>query len=87
MKNAILLLVMTGLFGHAMAQNEDDPTGMGMERVARLFTEVYKSPKAESDQATRWVQVDLGEPKIIDAVCLYPKVRAYGIAVSEGCAH
>jgi len=84
MRNAILLLVMTGLFGHAMAQNENDPTGMGMERVARLFTEVYKSPKAESDQATRWVQIDLGESKNIEAVSLYPNVRAWGVAVSEG---
>lgn len=61
-----------------------DPTGMGVERVARLFTEVYQSPKADSDRATRWVQIDLGESKNIDAVKLYPRVRVYDYVASEG---
>ena len=48
--------------------------GMGVERVARLFTPVYESKRAKSDDETRWVQVDLGAERMIDAVKLLPMV-------------
>jgi len=47
---------------------------MGVERVARLFTAVYESEKVKSENETRWVQVDLGVERKIDAVKLLPMV-------------
>ena len=61
-----------------------DPTGMGVERVARLFTEVYKSKSAKTNDTIRWVQIDLGESKSFDAVKLYPFVRVYDAVASAG---
>ena len=48
--------------------------GMGVERVARLFTPVYVSKRAKTDEETRWVQVDLGAERKIEAVKLLPMV-------------
>jgi len=79
-----MLLAMAAAMTIAVGQIVNDPAGMGIERVARLFTEVYQSPKAESNYATRWVQIDLGESKNIDAVKIYPRVQVYGFVNSEG---
>jgi DUF1680 family protein len=84
MKIFTLLLIMAATITSAIAQKELDRTEMGIERVARLFTEVYQSPKADSDMETRWVQIDLGESKKIDEVVLYPRVAVYDAIVSEG---
>ncbi|MBE0655692.1 MAG: glycoside hydrolase family 127 protein [Bacteroidales bacterium] len=84
MKRISLLLLLAATITSAIAQIENSPTGMGLERVARLFTEVYQSPKAESNDETLWIQIDLGESKKIDAVKLYPRVQVYDVVVSEG---
>ncbi len=84
MKRMTMLLTAAATMTIAAGQAGNDPTGMGVERVARLFTEVYQSPKAESNIATRWVQIDLGESNIIEAVKLYPRVQVYGFVKSEG---
>ena len=62
----------------------NDPSDFGIERVARLFTEVYESKIVSTDDTTLWVQIDLGESKNIDAVKLYPRVRVYDAIASEG---
>ena len=61
-----------------------DPAGLGAERVARLFTPVYQSKFATTDDTIRWVQIDLGQPKKIDAVKLYPRVLPWNYTQSEG---
>ncbi len=48
--------------------------GMGLERVARLFTPVYQSGVVADDRQTLWVQVDLGAERRLDAVKLLPMV-------------
>lgn len=45
---------------------------MGVERVARLTPVGYETPPAGTDDAVRWVQVDLGASRPIDAVKLLP---------------
>lgn len=47
---------------------------MGVERVARLTPTGYECPTAGTDDAVRWVQVDLGQSRPIDAVKLFPFV-------------
>ena len=59
-----------------------EAAGMGVERVARLFTPVYELEKG--DQELRcWVQVDLGTETNIDTVKLLPKIKMYS-SDSEG---
>lgn len=48
-------------------------TGMGVERVAKIHSlPVYRSKPAESDNTTRWVQIDLGQVRIIDEIKMLP---------------
>jgi DUF1680 family protein len=47
---------------------------MGIERVARLAPLGYQSPQAETDEVRLWVQVDLGAPRTIDYIKLFPFV-------------
>lgn len=61
-----------------------DPSGMGTERVARLFTPVYESKFANTNDTVRWVQIDLGQSKKIDAVKLFPRVLPWNYTQSEG---
>ncbi len=61
-----------------------DPAGIGAERVARLFTPVYQSKFATTDDTIRWVQIDLGQPPRIEAVKLYPRILPWNYSQSEG---
>ena len=47
---------------------------MGIERIARLVPVGYQSPQAASDDASVWVQVDLGRSCALDHVKLFPVV-------------
>jgi hypothetical protein len=60
----------------------DEP--MGVERVARLYSPIYRSKLAKSDAEVRWVQIDLGRSYTIDAVKLLPAVALWGDVASEG---
>jgi uncharacterized protein len=64
--------------------DERKDAGMGVERVARFFTPVYESKRAESDNSVRWIQVDLGESKKIDCIKLLPRVNPWGYVSSIG---
>jgi Uncharacterized protein conserved in bacteria len=64
--------------------DERKDAGMGIERVARLFTATYDSKPAQKDDEIRWVQIDLGESKKIDAIKLLPKIQMWGYLNSEG---
>ena len=64
--------------------DERKDAGMGVERVARFFTPAYESKIAESDNAIRWIQVDLGERKKIDGIKLLPRVNPWGYVSSIG---
>ena len=52
---------------------------MGVERVARYYLPAYSS-KAKSNNEVKWVQIDLGEVKKINAVKLLPGVQGWGPA-------
>ena len=45
---------------------------MGVERVAAQYSPAYHSKLATNDEQIRWVQVDLGRARRIDAVKLLP---------------
>jgi len=83
MKQIVVFLLLGTALSGAFAQ-QHNPAEMGLERVARLFTEVYQSPKTKSNNETLWIQIDLGESKKIDAVKLYPRVTVYNVVASEG---
>ena len=53
--------------------------GMGVERVARYYLPAYAS-MANSNNETRWVQIDLGQVKKIDGIKLLPGVQGWGPA-------
>jgi DUF1680 family protein len=72
---AVLSVAMkTGTVAGAPVDEARKASGMGVERVARLFTPVYESKRAKADDESRWVQVDLGAERKIDAVKLLPMV-------------
>jgi len=84
-----IVLIASQIFGTAYGQSISgseisDPSGMGIERVARLFTPVYESKSTTTDDTTLWVQIDLGQPKTIDAVKLFPRVLPWNYTQSEG---
>jgi uncharacterized protein len=83
MRRIITFLLLGTVLSAAFAQ-KNNPAEMGLERVARLFTEVYQSPKTTTNNETLWIQIDLGESKKIDAVKLYPRVNIYNVVASEG---
>lgn len=61
------------------AANELREAKMGVERVARYFLPAYAS-MASSNKEIRWVQIDLGQTKKIDAIKLLPGVQGWGPA-------
>jgi DUF1680 family protein len=72
---AVLFAAMnTGTVAGAPVDEACKAAGMGVERVARLFTPVYESKRAKADDESRWVQVDLGAERKIEAVKLLPMV-------------
>jgi len=72
---AFLFVAMnTGTVAGATMDEARKAAGMGVERVARLFTPVYQSNRAKADDESRWVQVNLGAERKIDAVKLLPMV-------------
>lgn len=72
---AVLSVAMnTGTVTGAPEDEARKAAGMGVERVARLFTPVYESKRAKSDDESRWVQVDLGAERKIESVKLLPMV-------------
>ena len=72
---AVLFVAMnTGTVAGAPVDETRKAAGMGVERVARLFTPVYESKRAKADDESRWVQVDLGAERKIEAVKLLPMV-------------
>ena len=72
---AVLSVTMnTGTVTGAPVDEARKAAGMGVERVARLFTPVYESKRAKSDDESRWVQVDLGAERKIESVKLLPMV-------------
>jgi DUF1680 family protein len=50
---------------------------MGVERVALNYMPGYIS-KAESDDVTKWVQIDLGSRQLIDCIKLLPAANGWG---------
>ncbi|MBJ7284873.1 MAG: glycoside hydrolase family 127 protein [Akkermansiaceae bacterium] len=66
--------INTGTVAGAPEDEARKAAGMGVERVARLFTPVYESKRAKSDDESRWVQVDLGAERKIESVKLLPMV-------------
>ncbi len=67
-------LTMLAIVGHAadVVRAADGP--MGVERVARLTYPGYEVSGNGTDDAVRWVQVDLGSSLPIDKVKLFPMV-------------
>lgn len=61
------------------AGNELREARMGVERVARYYIPAYAS-MAKSNNETRWVQIDLGSEKKIEAIKLLPGVQGWGPA-------
>jgi len=59
--------------------NELRESGMGVERVARYYLPAYSSP-AKSNNETKWVQIDLGSVKKVEAIKLLPGVQGWGPA-------
>jgi len=59
--------------------NELREAEMGVERVARYYLPAY-STKANNNNETRWVQIDLGQVKKIDGIKLLPGVQGWGPA-------
>jgi len=57
--------------------NELREAKMGVERVARFYTPAYSS-RANNNNETKWVQIDLGSVKKIDAIKLLPGVQGWG---------
>ena len=64
-----LLFFLTVMTGH-LCGAADAP--MGVERVAAQFSPAYQSQLATNDEQIRWVQVDLGQSRRVDAVKLLP---------------
>jgi DUF1680 family protein len=60
-------------------QNELLEARMGLERVARYFLPAYAA-MAGSNNETRWVQIDLGQERKIEAIKLLPGVQGWGPA-------
>lgn len=84
-----IALVTSQFFGEVYGQTSPasgiiDPAGMGIERVARLFTPVYQSKTTGTNDTILWVQIDLGQSKSIDAVKLFPRVLPWNYTQSEG---
>ncbi|BCM88625.1 hypothetical protein IAD21_00466 [Abditibacteriota bacterium] len=67
-----LALLTIGFYGTDFVQAADGP--MGVERVARLTSPGYEVSGDGTDEALRWVQVDLGQSLPIDKVKLFPMV-------------
>lgn len=63
--------------------DERRESGMGVERVAMLFTATYESKVAKNDKEIRWIQLDLGEKKKIDGIKLLPRINIRGSFVSS----
>jgi DUF1680 family protein len=59
--------------------NELREARMGVERVARYYIPAYAS-MANSNNETRWVQIDLGQEKKIEGIKLLPGVQGWGPA-------
>lgn len=59
-------------------------TKMGVERVARFFTPAYESTVAQSDNELRWIQIDLGQERKIEAVKLLPRIHIWDSPTSIG---
>lgn len=80
---ALLIACMPGA-GMLWAQLQYVPTnerlasGMGVDRVAMYFTQAYQSAPANTDDALRWVQVDLEGRKKIQGIKLLPRVVVPG---------
>jgi len=83
----VLLLVMLNTFS-AEAQepqvrynsaNELRMAQMGVERVARYYLPAYSS-KANNNYEKKWVQIDLGSVKNIEAIKLLPGAQGWGPA-------
>jgi DUF1680 family protein len=56
---------------------------MGVERVARFVPFGYSAPSASSDDAVRWVQVDLGQSRVITTIKLLPYIPAFDNSASQ----
>jgi DUF1680 family protein len=90
--NTLTLILTIELSSHsAEAQiqylpfDERAAAGMGVERVAMYLTPAYESKPAQNNDEVRWVQLDLGGRKRIDAIKLLPKPVISGSFIhSEG---
>lgn len=78
------LLIAGLMLSSSLAWAQEDPAGMGVERMARLFTPFYKSRIGKSDAEMRWVQVDLGKTRKIDSVKVFPMVGPWGSPFNRG---
>lgn len=70
---ACSLIGAFSLMGIISVANAADGT-MGIERVARLTFPGYETPGAGTDEAVRWVQVDLGQTRAVETIKLFPMV-------------
>jgi DUF1680 family protein len=69
-RSVLFAVLLLGSLLPAAAVAIDGP--MGVERVAPQFSPTYQSQPAQNDAQTRWVQVDLGQRRKVDAVKLLP---------------
>jgi DUF1680 family protein len=76
--------IRTGAQVRYISSDERGDAGMGVERVARFFIPAYESAQAKSDDAVRWIQIDLGSKRKINGIKLLPKVMPWGYVQSEG---
>ena len=77
------ILALTFLSANAQVkynpEKEFREARMGVERVARYYIPAYAS-MATSNNETRWVQIDLGSNKKIEAIKLLPGAQGWGPA-------
>ncbi|MBP1540272.1 MAG: glycoside hydrolase family 127 protein [Prevotella sp.] len=77
---ALLLLMPTMVQAQIVEYDEAreiEEAEMGVERVARNFMKDYIS-RASSDRDERWVQIDLGSERDIDAIKILPASNIWG---------
>jgi len=86
--SSILLLDLTSLNAQVTYNpaNELREARMGVERVARYYLPAYYN-RAVNNNEIRWVQIDLGQTKKIEAIKLLPGAQGWGAASGGFPAH
>jgi len=86
--SSILLLNLTSLNAQVTYNpaNELREARMGVERVARYYLPAYYN-RAINNNEIRWIQIDLGQQKKIEAIKLLPGAQGWGAASGGFPAH